>query len=353
MKDFLRRLVRTIAGWPFVGRITRIGIAVVRGPNTLDGHHALIASHKRLEVLMGEMGRREQAFFSDQLPQLLQTVSDINSRQNRGDADQANLVKSVPVALRTITQELRQLPLRFASISDLQARTSQFVEAKDVRPLSDSIGYLLGRVEFVRRELMFEMRYGASASHADNEKLSIEAKVISKEKLVLAQETGVRLNLGCGHIPLDDYLNVDLRALPGVDIVAEIDNLPFGAGEVQEIHSAHMLEHFPQEQLRRSLLPYFYDLLKPGGKLRSVVPDAEAMIREYSQGNYPYDDLREVIYGGQDYDGDFHFNMFTPKALGMLLAEAGFKSIEVLAEGRRNGKCYEFEIVAEKEPAAL
>lgn len=72
------------------------------------------------------------------------------------------------------------------------------------------------------------------------------------------------------------------------------------------------------------------------------------MIREYSNGNYPYDDMREVLYGGQDYDGDFHFNMFTPEQLGHLLKEAGFESVDVIEAGRRNGKCFEFEISARR-----
>ena len=68
------------------------------------------------------------------------------------------------------------------------------------------------------------------------------------------------------------------------------------------------------------------------------------MLRHYADGSYPYDDLREVLYGGQDYDGDFHFNMFTPASMGDYLREAGFVNPQVLASGRRNGRCYELEI---------
>ena len=78
------------------------------------------------------------------------------------------------------------------------------------------------------------------------------------------------------------------------------------------------------------------------------MPDAEAMIREYSIGQYSYDDMREVIYGAQDYDGDFHFNMFTPTSLHELLHEAGFKNITIVESERKNGKCFEFEISAIK-----
>jgi hypothetical protein len=288
---------------------------------------------------------RWYVFETQQLPTLLQTLSDLNHRQLSNDNDRDNLVKSVPVALRKITRDLIDMQEKLDSALN---SIDKINEEKHDQPesITGSVQYLLGRVEFVRRELMFEMRYGASSPAGKD--IKAKAEILSAEKLENARTTGLWLNLGCGHIQLDGYLNIDRRALPGVDIVAEVDELPLEQGEVDKIFSSHLLEHFPQEQLRRSLLPYFLNLLKKGGKFRAIVPDAEAMIREYSNGNYPYDDLREVIYGSQDYDGDFHFNMFTPDTLSHLLSEAGFKNPTIIERGRKNGLCYEFEILAEK-----
>jgi hypothetical protein len=39
---------------------------------------------------------------------------------------------------------------------------------------------------------------------------------------VAAMSDGVRVNLGCGELAWPDYVNVDLRALPGVDVVADV-----------------------------------------------------------------------------------------------------------------------------------
>ncbi|MDM0033289.1 hypothetical protein QTI33_14235 [Variovorax sp. J22P271] len=370
MKAFFRRCVRGVAAWPLLGRFARIGVAVIRGPNTLDGHANLVTlhyeSHQAVEELRGlirEAGEREQGFFGQQLPQLLDTISGINSRLARSEAEQADLARSVPVALRTLTKDLRNLDERFEpSIANLSAdirnledrlQSSIFNLSSDFRP---SISYLLGRVEFVRRELMFQVRYGAPSNSLNNEKIRAESKILAPEKLEAAKISGPKINIGCGHVIVDGYLNIDLRELPGVDIVAEADELPFEneeIQEIQEIRSSHMLEHFPQEQLRRSLLPYYFNLLKAGGKLVSIVPDAEAMIREYSNGSFPYEDLREVTFGGQDYDGDFHFNMFTPASLSALMKEAGFEKTEVIAQARRNGRCFEFEISATKESSSL
>ena len=170
------------------------------------------------------------------------------------------------------------------------------------------------RVEFVRKEALFELRYGSSASTPQ----LAEPRILNTEKR-RATAAKLRLNIGCGHLPRDGYLNVDVRELPGVDIVADIRNLPFEKDQVAEIYSAHLLEHFPVEQLSRELLPYWLSLLMPGGRFVAVVPDAETMLAEHAVGHVTFDDLREVTFGGQEYEGDFHFNMFSHQSICEML----------------------------------
>lgn len=275
-------------------------------------------------------------FQTEQLPMVLRTLSDLNSRMRGTD----NLVKSVPVALREFARELRE----FRAIE--AARDRHENELRDrLESLARSAHYLDGRIEFVRRELMFEMRYGARVAMRPFEPLKTQTKILAPEVVAAARTTGLHLNLGCGHIALDGYVNIDRRELPGVAIVAEVDELPFAHGEVDEIFSAHLLEHFPHEELVRRLLPYWKSLLKAGGKFRAVVPDAEAMAKGFAEGTYAWSAFREVTFGMQDYDGDFHFDMFTPDSLILILEEQGFRNIELIERGRRNGACYEFEIV--------
>lgn len=231
-----------------------------------------------------------------------------------------------------------------AEVSELREQVHQVQPAQDLTAVWD-------RIEFVRREVMFEQRYGrgavSSSVESDN---SIAARVVDPAKLEAMRNSGsgVRLNLGCGHIPLDGYLNVDRRDLPGVDVVAAVDDLPFDPNTVTEISSAHLLEHFPEEMLRRNLLPYWHSLMRPGGCFRATVPDGQAMLSKVAVSEMSFGDFREVLFGAQDYDGDFHYNMFTPPSLTALLEEAGFHEIAVPAAGRRNGKCYEFEIVCQR-----
>lgn len=206
------------------------------------------------------------------------------------------------------------------------------------------------RIEFARAEAMFELRaklpggtmptVPGSAAAAP-----VVAHILAPEKLRAMQAAGaLRVNVGCGHIPLEGYLNTDMRELPGVDVVADAAGLPFEPGSVAEIHAAHLLEHFPLEHLRRVVLPHWRKLLRQGGTLRAIVPDAEAMLADFAASEMSFDDLREVTYGLQDYDGDYHFNMFARDQLAGLLREAGFVEVAFAAKGRRNGKCREMEI---------
>jgi len=403
----VRSLIRAIGRWPLIGRPVRIAVGLIRLPEIVDQQQALhyqqqvlgdqqqrlhelqlqqgeqqrllrdqlqaaeggnAALLARQEVLMSRLAEtqdhhqalkeRVHAYETQQVPALLEALSDLNQRQLAASHDAENLVNSVPVSLRRITREMKEVPRMVERIDQLEALyrdangplpgTGEVLrERGDLDALAESVTYLLKRVEFIRKELMFEMRYGASAPASSDARPEVEATILSVEKFEAAKRGGaLRLNLGCGHIPLEGFLNVDRRALPGVDVVADIDDLPLETGEADEIHSAHLLEHFPQEQLRRELLPYWRGLIRKGGVFRAIVPDAETMIREYEAGRYAYDELREVMFGGQDYDGDFHFNMFTPDSLKRLLLEAGFEDVELVESGRRNGACYEFEMLA-------
>jgi hypothetical protein len=197
------------------------------------------------------------------------------------------------------------------------------------------------RIEFVRREILFEMLHSAQAERS----MGLVPRILHPDKIEVARrDSHLRLNLGCGQIALPDFINVDQRDLPGVDVVAEVGNLPFEKGSVNQIFSAHLLEHFPQEELKRRLLPYWLSLLKPGGMFQAVVPDGEAMIRNLGSGDYSFENFRSVLFGGQDYGSDFHYNLFTPETLTSLLGQAGFTDVETPIKGRVNGQCFEFEI---------
>jgi hypothetical protein len=127
MKKKIKKMARIMANWPIAGRLVRIAIAVIRLPEFQDRYLELSPQHLAI------------------------------------DSDRDNLVKSVPVALRKITRDLKEIEERLESnVKGIEKR---------LEGAAEPIEYLLGRVEFVRRELMFEMRYGASAPIRDSDQL--------------------------------------------------------------------------------------------------------------------------------------------------------------------------------------
>lgn len=161
-----------------------------------------------------------------------------------------------------------------------------------------------------------------------------------------AQGERVRVNLASGEKPWPDYINVDFREAPNTDIVADVRRLPFEEGSLAEIASAHLVEHFREHQLRAVVLPYWRRLLRPDGALRVICPNWQAMLDRLQRGQMSLADFKLLTFGGQDYEGDDHFAMYTPETLGALLREAGFQRVEVVAEDRMNGMCPEMELVA-------
>ena len=222
--------------------------------------------------------------------------------------------------------------------------SDNFNQLRDsLNQLSERFVYLSDRMEFIRLELMYEI---------NKEKKEIEKtepKILNPKKIEQFQALGrLYLNLGCGHKIEDNKINVDKRELPGVDIVADAANLPFEKNSVDMISSEHLLEHFTTDYVKRTLLPYWVSLLKHGGKLRIVVPDIQAMIEAYNQGKMDFHTLRTVIYGLQEYDGDFHYTMFSYEEFEKLFKENGLIHLEWKAKGRKNGLSLEMELVGEK-----
>ena len=231
------------------------------------------------------------------------------------------LSQHLPIVLNAIAtqnataREFERVRSDFASIARLE-EDEALIRDHEARltTLAENLAYVDRRSEFIRREVMYEARYGAQARES--------SRSPPRTSISPACLRPLRLNLGSGHVPREGFVNVDARKLDGVDVVADVRKLPFEPGTVEEIYSSHLVEHFPIEELRRVVLPHWRDLLRPGGRLVAVIPDAETMIHEAAEGRMPFDDFQRVTFGDQEYDGDFHFSMFTPDSLSALFTEA-------------------------------
>lgn len=302
------------------------------------------------DVMLPRIELLEKRITSIPDPALRETVDNLTRTWLRLQNEVARLASSVPEAAASAAQ---------ARVSELEARLQaaerQLHEdiARRGHGVDDALRVLLDRVEVVFREMLLELRSGAGGGPAlRGRPRAVQPRIVAPEKVEAARASGaLRLHVGCGHVPEADYINVDRRDLPGVDVVAEEGALPFEPGSVDEIFSSHLVERFPQEEMRRRLLPHWFHVLKPGGRLRAVTPDGEAMMAGLAKGSYTFEHFREVLFGGQDHEGDRHHNLFTPDSLGRMVEEAGFTSVEVPVRARRNGQCFEFELLA-RVPAA-
>lgn len=135
----------------------------------------------------------------------------------------------------------------------------------------------------------------------------------------------IRLNVGCGDYPLEGWVNVDVRALPGVDVVSRAEALPFADSSVTEIYAGHVLEHL---EYPLSALCHWHALLRPGGALWVTVPDFEYVATHYHCWTDRVISVYQAMFGLDDVPEQRHRHAFSPYMLCLLLTLAGFQELE-------------------------
>jgi predicted SAM-dependent methyltransferase len=136
----------------------------------------------------------------------------------------------------------------------------------------------------------------------------------------------MKLHLGCGQRFIPGFVHIDAVDFPHVDHVAAIDNLGFVANDsVDLIYNCHVLEHFKRRDTGR-VLAEWQRVLKPGGVLRTSVPDFAALAEIYDRTK----DLSLVVgplFGGQNYLYNIHYNVFDFPTLKTALEATGFVQV--------------------------
>ena len=82
----------------------------------------------------------------------------------------------------------------------------------------------------------------------------------------------IKVHLGCGHIRLPGYVNVDIMPAKAADLIADLQQLPFEAGSVDLVYSCAAIEHLGRREWVGALREWAR-VLKPGATLRLSTAD--------------------------------------------------------------------------------
>ena len=118
-----------------------------------------------------------------------------------------------------------------------------------------------------------------------------------------------KLNVGCGRDILKDWINLDCISMPGIDIVADIDQcrdkpLPVDDNSIDEFLLSHVIEHLHNplplmQELYRIATPDAVALIKvPHGSSDDAFEDP-THIRQYFHGSFGY--FSQPFYWKADY----------------------------------------------------
>lgn len=136
----------------------------------------------------------------------------------------------------------------------------------------------------------------------------------------------MKLHLGSGSRHINGYLNIDIRQLDGVDIVDDIKTLKsYKPYSIEVIYASHVLEHIGRYEYM-NVLARWYEILEPNGILRISVPDFEKLFLYYEK----FKDLKKIlgfIYGGQNYEYNYHYCGWDFNSLHDDLIKVGFSKI--------------------------
>ena len=138
----------------------------------------------------------------------------------------------------------------------------------------------------------------------------------------------LRLNLGCGADIREGYQNIDIRNLPDVDVIADIRNLSYRKGSVDEILAIDILEHVPHLETV-NVLKAWVDLLKVGGLLIIQMPCLDSIIKFLIESK-TLKDIEwgiELLFGGQDYKENSHYTVGHVLLMTAYLEQVGMVEI--------------------------
>ena len=141
-----------------------------------------------------------------------------------------------------------------------------------------------------------------------------------------------RLHVGAGRMRLEGWTNVDLQALPGVDVVADVTRgLRFR--DVEAVFAEHFLEHLPVDAAIDFLLET-HRVLVPGGWMRLSTPNLDwVWSTHYRLDAEPEEKRDAAVRLNRAFHGWEHRFLWNREMLAEALGACGFDPVRFCRYG--------------------
>lgn len=139
------------------------------------------------------------------------------------------------------------------------------------------------------------------------------------------------LEIGGGDKPVY-HPNMDIRKLPGVDIVADINKKwPVPNASCGGIYSSYAIEHISWRKIKH-FVSELYRVLRPGGRAVLVTANLKAQAERIAGKDDFADEDLSMLFGDQNYEGEewranSHACGFSPASVQRIFREVGFLDI--------------------------
>jgi predicted SAM-dependent methyltransferase len=144
-----------------------------------------------------------------------------------------------------------------------------------------------------------------------------------------------KLHIGSGSVVLPGWINIDIRPLPGVDVVQDVtQGLPFA--EAQFIFAEHFIEHLPFVEASR-FLRECRKVLSEMGVLRLSTPNLDWILRSHydpSRWQTTAEPVRDCFWVNKAFRAWGHCFLYNLETLAQLLSAAGFAFVSTQRYGR-------------------
>lgn len=157
---------------------------------------------------------------------------------------------------------------------------------------------------------------GTQVERAPTEALLLHHKTAERQErqnvlyAYMVQDKKIYLNLGSGGKPIEEWVNIDIVALPGINLQCNIEKgLPCEDLSVDMIWADQLLEHMGLHTAS-DVVGDWCRVLKVGGTVTIGTPDLRAVCRAFIKDQLTYLETVQLLYGGQAMRSDYHHSLF-------------------------------------------